>query len=246
MKFYFVIFLSLFASFFLMAQEKTLTAEADPWPPYVDKANPTDGLALEIIRAAYKTEGYTVKMTYVPWSRASNEVASGTVDILPDTWMTEDQKKVLAYSEPYAQNEIKFIKLKGDPFEYTGLDSLKGKTIGIIRDYGYNDAFLKSDLFKKEEVTDLMTNINKLTAKRIDLTLEDPIVATYVMNATDPTALSKIQFSKVSLSRVGLYVCVGLKNPRHQELIDAFNRGLTKIKADGTYKKLFDKYGVSE
>ena len=131
----------------LWAQGKALTASADPWPPFVDNNNPTDGLSLEIIRAAFQTQGYTVNMTYTPWARAEADVAKGVIDILPDTWMTEDQAKILVYSDPYAKNALKFIKRKGDPFEYTGIESLKGKEVGIIKDYGYEDTFIKSYIF---------------------------------------------------------------------------------------------------
>jgi polar amino acid transport system substrate-binding protein len=230
----------------LWAQGKALTASADPWPPFVDNNNPTDGLSLEIIRAAFQTQGYTVNMTYTPWARAEADVAKGVIDILPDTWMTEDQAKILVYSDPYAKNALKFIKRKGDPFEYTGIESLKGKEVGIIKDYGYEDTFIKSDLFKKEEVPDLMTNIKKLLANHIDLTLEDPIVATFIMKSVDPTLLSKVEFTKNDLSTVPLYLCVGKNNPRQNEIIEAFNKGLLAIKADGTYKRLFSKYGISE
>jgi len=91
-----------------------------------------------------------------------------------------------------------------------------------------------------------MTNSTKPLASRIDLTREDPIVATFVVNSADTALLSKIQFVNTSVSRIGRSVCVGLKKSRHQEIIDAFNRGLRKIKADGTYTRIFEKYGIFE
>ena len=92
----------------------------------------------------------------------------------------------------------------------------------------------------------MMTNIKKLLANHIDLTLEDPIVATFIMKSVDPTLLSKVEFTKNDLSTVPLYLCVGKNNPRQNEIIEAFNKGLLAIKADGTYKRLFSKYGISE
>jgi polar amino acid transport system substrate-binding protein len=228
------------------AEEKTLVAAADPWPPFVDKNNPTDGLALEIIRAAYATQGYAVKMEYVPWARAENGVKEGKFDILPDTWMTEKRKAYLFYSEPYAFNKVKFIKAKGDPFEFNGLASLEGKTIGIVRDYGYGDEFLSATNFRREEVVNIIANIKKLTAdtKRIDLTLEDEIVARSVIVMENPELLEKIEFTQNSLSENALHVTSGLENPRHKEIIDAFNKGLAEIKANGTYARTLANYCI--
>lgn len=244
---------SVMAFFFLIltvlncpAEEKTLVAAADPWPPFVDKNNPTDGLSLEIVRAAYATQGYTVKMEYVPWARAEQEVKEGKFDILPDTWMTEKRKAYLMYSEPYAFNKVKFIKVKGDPFEYNGLASLEGKTLGTVRGYGYGDEFLSATNFRRDEVVDIITNIKKLTAdsKRIDLTLEDEIVARSVISKESPDLLEKIEFTNNSLSENALHVTVGLAHPRHKEIIEAFNKGLAEIKANGTYAKTLANYGI--
>lgn len=246
MKLLLALFLLSTVSLPLTAQTKTLTAEADPWPPFVNPKDPTGGLSLEVIRAALQTQGYRIQMTYVPWARALSDVREGIVDILPDTWRIADQATYLAYSEPYATNEVRFIARKSDPFEFDGLESLKGKKIGTVKDYGYQDAFIDSNLFVREEVPDLMTNIRKLLANRIDLTLEDPIVATYIMDVADPGLRAQVRFSKKSLSTVALHLSVGIKNPRAREILAAFNRGLSTIKSNGIYQRLFAKYGIAE
>ncbi len=228
----------------LIAQEQTLVAAADPWPPFLDPAHPKLGLTVELVRAAYATQGYKVELAVVPWARAENGVREGRYDVLLNTWMTGKRKEYLIFSQPFASNEIKFIKRRGDPFEFTGLESLKGKRIGVIRGYGYEEAFISSTLFVREDVTGLMENIHKLLAKRIDLTLEDVIVAQAVLAADDATLLGRVQFVEKSLSVNPLYLTSGRSNPRGQELIDAFDRGLARIKADGTYQKIMKRYGI--
>ena len=229
-----------------MANEKTIVAAADPWPPFLDPATPKEGLSLEIARAAYETQGYTVEMNYVPWARAIDGVKKGKYDILPNTWITEERKTFLMFSDPYAVNNIKFIKNLDDPFEFEGMESLAGKKIGTIRGYGYGDTFLNATHFVREDVTDLMTNIKKLThsSRRIDLTLEDEIVARVSIGNENPGLLSKIAFTKNALSSNNLYVSSGLQNPRHKEIIEAFNKGLAIIKANGTYARIMEAYGI--
>lgn len=222
---------------------KTIVAVADPWPPFVDKENPTDGLSLEIIRAAFKTQGYEVKMEYVPWARALNGVKDGTYDIIPDAWFTVERKKFFLFGEPYVANELKFIKRKGDPFEFDTLQSLEGKLVGTVRGYAYGDEFLQSQDFKREEVVDLMLNIKKLIAGRIDLTIDNEIAVIALIKQVDPSLLLEIEFVKTPLSRDFVYIMAGLKNPRHKEIIKAFNNGIAKIKANGTYNKICEKYG---
>lgn len=241
-----LILVGLMASLFSTAYAKTIVAAADPYPPFVDSGNPTDGLSLEIIRAAFKTQGDDVKMVYVPWARAEAGVKDGTYDILPNTWYTEARTKELVYSTPYAVNNVKFIKVKGDPFEFKGLDSLKGKRVGIVRGYGYGDAFSTNTGFTRDEVIDVITNVKKVVAKRVDLTLEDEIVAKFLVGKEDPKMLDQIEFSKESLSSNPLHITAGKKNPNHAEIISKFNAGYELIKSNGTLAAILKKYNMAK
>lgn len=240
----------LFGAFMLLlslnahAQNKMIVAVTDPWPPFIDPQNPKEGLSMEIVRAAFESQGYQVKLEIVPWARAEDGVKEGTYDILPNTWLTEKRKAYLMYSDPYATNEVKFIKKKGDPFEFAGIPSLSGKTAGIVRGYGYGDAFMKADNFTREELPDTMTCLKMLVGGRVDLTLEDEIVAKALIAKEDSSILDKIAFTKNALSRNDLHVTVGLKNPRHKEIIEAFNKGLAVIKGNGVYQKIIESYGI--
>jgi polar amino acid transport system substrate-binding protein len=226
------------------AGPKTITAAADPWLPFINPDSPSKGLSLEICTAAFKTQGYDVKLEIVPWVRAENGVKNGEYDILPNTWMTTKRKAYLAYSEPYASNQVKFIKKKGNPFEFNGLSSLSGKVVGIVRGYGYSTEFMNDPAFEREPSTEFMTNIMKVVAGRIDLALEDELVAKATIKKTDSSLLNKIEFTRNPLSSNDLHVTSGLANPRHKEIIDAFNKGLKEIKSNGTYKKIMAKYGI--
>ncbi len=227
------------------AAEKTIIAVADSWPPFSDSSEPAGGLSLEIIRAAYKTQGYQVTMEFVPWARAIERLKTGTrYDILPNTWMTEERKTFLMFSDHWAVNEIKFIKARGDHFEFTGIESLAGKTIGTIRGYGYGNEFMASTLFERKEGNKLIGNIKKLAHKRIDLVIEDEIVARAAIIKEDPNLMKRLQFTKNALSSNKLYVTSGLANPRHKELINAFNKGLAVIKANGNYARIMANYGM--
>lgn len=240
----FACLLAILISSIAYAAPKTIVAAADPWPPFINPDSPTKGLSMEIITAAFKTQGYDVKLEIVPWNRAENGVKEGTYDILPNTWKNDKRLAYLAYSQPYASNQIKLIKRKGDPFEYNGLSSLSGKIVGIISGYGYSSEFTNDPGFEREPTGDLITNIKKLVGKRIDLTLSDEIVAKAVIAQKDSSLLDKIEFTKTPMSSNDLFVTCGLANPRHKEIISAFNKGLEAIKADGTYQKIMQKYGI--
>jgi ABC-type amino acid transport/signal transduction systems, periplasmic component/domain len=221
-----------------------ISAINDSWAPFLSPDLPGQGIALQIVRAAFKEEGHEVEMTFAPWARSIKAVKEGSVDILVGTWWTEERSVLLNYSDKYLVNNIKFIKRTGDSFEFNGLDSLNGKTVGIIRDYGYGDEFRRAINFKKPETSKLLYNLKKLTHNRLDLTLEDEIVARALIKNEAPELKDKISFSTNPLSSNTLHITSGLKNPRNKKIIADFNKGLEKIKKNGVYDAILKAHGL--
>jgi polar amino acid transport system substrate-binding protein len=222
----------------ISVQAEKITAVGDPWPPFLDPNRPNKGIVVEIATAAYATQGYELEMSFVPWARAIAGVRSASSDLLLGTWFTKERTEYLMYSEPYLDNAIKFIKKKGDDFEYSDVESLTGKSVGIVRGYGYGEEFSNAENFKKPEAKNLIINIRKLVAGRINLAIEDELVARSIMAKEDPELLDQVEFSKVDYSTNALHVTSGLANAKHKELIEAFNRGLSEIKASGKYAEI--------
>ncbi|WP_255561854.1 transporter substrate-binding domain-containing protein [Zooshikella harenae] len=142
--------------------DEKITAAGDPWPPFLSPDLPDQGLSVAIVTEAFKREGYDLSMNFVPWARAIDGVKKGSYDILVSTWWTEERTKFLLYSDPYLENQIKFIKRKGDNFEYNGLASLDGKKVGIVRGYGYGDDFMNATNFTHHETSNLIKNLKNL------------------------------------------------------------------------------------
>jgi len=227
-----------------ISNAEKISAINDSWSPFLSPDLPGQGIALQIVRAAFKEEGHEVEMKFAPWARSINSVKEGSVDILVSTWWTKERSTFLNYSDKYLVNNIKFIKRTGDSFEFDGLASLNGKTVGIIRDYGYGDKFKKANNFKKPETNKLINNLKKLTSNRLDLTLEDEIVARALIKNEAPELKDKISFSTTSLSSNTLHITSGLKNPKNKQIITAFNKGLEKIKKNGIYDSILKSHGL--
>ena len=241
-KFLIALLVGLLAASGAEAEGKKITAAADPWPPFIDPRSPTQGLSMEILRAAVGPQGYEVELHFMPWSQVEERVTAGEIDVIPHTWTTEERRKHLLFSEPYAVNEVKFVKRKGDPFEYEGIESLSGKTVGIVRGYGYPETFKGATNFRRREANDTLSNVKRLVFGLVDLTLEDRIVLVDTLRKSDPALLDEIELTKNSLSTQTLSVSCALVNPRCQEIIDAFNRGFEEIKANGTLERILAGY----
>ena len=227
-----------------LAQADTITAAGDPWPPFLDPEHAKQGVAVEIVTAALASQGHTLKFSFMPWQRALDGVKDGSIDILVGAWHTQEREAYLMFGDAYLSNDLKFIKRKGDSFAYTGIDSLKGKNIGTVRGYGYGDEFANATHFKKQEAAELMPSILKLAGGRIDLTLEDEVVARSMISKKDPALLEQLEFVDPPLSSNPLHIATGQKNANKTKIIDAFNKGLAAIKADGTFDDILTRNGL--
>lgn len=226
------------------AQAATYTGAANDWAPFADKSHPKQGVVVELVSAALKTQGSELKFTTMPWNRAVDKVKKGEIDLIPTMWYNEERTKDFAYSDYILKNQIKMIKKKGDAFEYAGLSSLKGKTVGIIRGYTYPKDFMSDKSFTREPAKDLEANYKKVVAGRIDLTLEDELVAKAMLFKEDPKFMDKIDFVTNPVSTNELFLTCGKVNPKCTTIIETFNKGLAEIKANGTYKKIMASYGM--
>lgn len=215
-----------------------LTAGADPWPPYIDSDLPKGGVSVQLADAALRTQGYTVSNRILPWARAIEEAKQARVDLILDAWWSQERSKFFLFSRPYLNGPLKFIKNKGGPFEYQGLGSLDNKIIALVRNYAYGDEFLSSKNFTHYLVHDFMQGIQMLVRKRVDLTIENELVARTRISQSQPELLEQLEFVEPAISDNLVYLIASYKHPHHQEIIGAFNKGLAVIVENGTYQRI--------
>ena len=223
------------------ANSKVIIGLQNEWPPYIIAGNPPTGLSVDIIKAAYATQGYDIQIQIKPWSRALKEVEHGRDVVVIAAWYSETRKDTLLFSEPYLYNEISLVTLEGKQFEWGTYKDLSGKSVGVIKSYAYDDDFLTSPWFTRVESTDLLTNIHKVMNGRIDMFIEEYRVAQWTMrkNKIAPSLFTKI-YPNVAYS--GLHVASGKTNPNAQRYIDAFNQGLHLIRSNGELDRIVKKY----
>lgn len=223
--------------------DKSLSAVTVNWEPFYAESLPDGGLVSDIVRASFAHSGFDVTIKFVPWDRALDSSAKSEEDVLMGLWYAEERAKVYHYSKPFLANRIVFVKPATDNFEFNGVDSLHGKTVGTIRKYAYSQEFLDDPQIKKVPVSTLAANLKKVAKGRIDLTLDDEIVIKDLLNRELPELRDKLSFTRSALEEKSLYIASSRKHPRGEEIISAFNAGLAQIRADGTYDELLKKHG---
>jgi polar amino acid transport system substrate-binding protein len=196
------------------------------------------GVSVEIADAALRTQGYTVSNRIMPWARALEETRQGRIDVILDAWWSQERSEGFIFSRPYINGPVKFLKRAGDPFRYSDTSSLKGKSIALVRNYAYGDEFLNATNYEPVLVTHFLQGAYMLSLGRVDLAIENELVARSRFKRDAPELLNKLQFAEQPLGDHYVYVIAGYKHPEHLKIIGAFNKGLKVILENGTYRKI--------
>lgn len=227
------------------ATAENLRLVADAWPPFTDASMPSGGLATQIVTTALKRAGYAVDFEQAPWARALLGVGEGRYDILVNAWYSDDRTHIGQFSAGYLVNRITFIKRKDANIAFNGdYTTLHPFPIAVVRGYAYSRGFDSDEQMQKVLVHDFPMAVRMLAAGRVQLTLEDELVARYYLAREAPRLRNSVEFLPRSLTENQLRILVSLKNPDHDRIVAGFDQQISAMKADGTYARMLKEYGM--
>lgn len=226
------------------ASERLTVGALVDYPPFSDLGRPQLGFANDLLATAMKRAGYEVEIAMIPWNRALAGVQDGTYDILTCVWKTPERERFLTFTAPFAVNRLVFAQRANEDFVYQSLDDLTGRTIGTIPGYAYDEAFLKATNFTREEAANVATNLRKLSAGRLDLTVEDELILRFIINTQLPDLKMMLELAPGALSENPLHFGVSKRRPDADQIARAFNAALSDMRGDGSYDHLLEKHGM--
>ena len=237
------VFISLIILLLSSAPVSALTVVAKEEPPYIGNELPGQGLSMEIVQTALERAGYKTSFVFESWPRAYEGGLIGIYDVIGSIWKTDQREKDFVFSQPYLVHEIKFIKNKSSQeLVFNNLDDLNGLIIGTLKGYAYNDEFLRSTKIMRMQQNHLLQNLLLLTQDKIDMTLGEVRKIRFELNKYMKGSIDKLQILPKPLISRGAHIAVSKSNPRHQEIIDRFNKALQDMKADGSYLRIIKKH----
>jgi polar amino acid transport system substrate-binding protein len=163
--------------------------------------------------------------------------------IIASMSITEERRKTVAFTDPYYKAALTFVAKKGSGVKEIDAGALKGKTIGAQSgttqaDYvtaAFPDAELKSYPTQDEVNLDLVSG-------RIDFGVSDLLpMLDWVSKSPDGACCELVGAPVTDAKYAGEGAGIAIRQD-DKALIEAFNKALAEIRADGTYKAINDKY----
>lgn len=216
----------------------------DVWPPFTDQRLANNGLAVDLVSTALRRRGHTVEYVEVPWARVLRGLQQGDYDVIVAAWYSTERSQYGLYSDPYLVNRIRFLRRAGMPIKYSGLDSLRPHSIAVVRGYSYDPAFDAAQGLSKVPVLEFAMGARMLAAGRVQLTLEDELVAQYHLSRDLQEIRDAVEFVEAPLSENGLHILMRRSHPLHRQIVAEFDSELAAMREDGSYREIFRRYGL--
>ncbi len=216
------------------------------YPPFsfVTPEGELAGFDIDIAKAVVKAAGAEIELVTSDWDGIIPGLLAKKFDcIIASMSITEERKKKVNFSNKYYNTPAKFVQKKGMIATYSK-DAIKGKTIGVqratihenfIKDNWGSDVTIKGYGTQEEVYLDII-------AGRLDMFFSDSIAASegFLMKAEGKDfEFIGPDFADPKWFGDGAGIAV---RKADTGLVDALNAGIAKIRADGTYKKIQDKY----
>jgi polar amino acid transport system substrate-binding protein len=196
------------------------------------------GFSIDLMNAVASKAGIQVKYVNTPWEGIFNALAQGDRDVLISSiTITPERAQTMDFSAPYFDaQQLIAVGSNSKVAKFSDLTKLKvGVQTGTTGDevvtklQGKNSA-----LIKRFESTPLA--LKELDAGGVEAVVADNgVVINYVSN--NNAKLRTVTDTSFAPEQYGIAVKKG-----NAELLGKLNQGLADIKADGTYKKIYDKY----
>jgi len=254
-KWYYGMILILSFIFINCALGDQIILVADEWCPY--NCSPNSGrkgymvdLATQILGEA----GHRVTYQTINWSRSIVKAREGMYHGIIGS-SREEAPDFIFTKEPFGLANCHYWVKKGDPWRYNGLNSLKGRWLGVIQDYDYGKEL--GDYINKNEGTFAVQEragddaldilIKKLEHGRINTLNEDKNVFLYKLKKLGKMGLFEdAGHDLTSIESNYIYIAFSPFFKQSKEYANILNEGLIRYRKNGTLQKLLSEYGLTD
>lgn len=229
----------------------TLIQGWNPWKPfaYMDENDSMAGIDVEIAHLILTHAGYQLSYQEASWARQLKGIEDGTIHMTASAMKTPEREAYAYFSDPYyTESYIVFVR-RGEAGNYdiASLQDIVGSSfrLGVMRGSLYGDEFVRlmkhpDFVSQVEEVTSDEQNQQKLLTHRLDGFIQEASrmrmagTASGVLEQVEPLFVIEGDCLHFMFSRQAV----------SPGIVAVFNEGLRTLRVDGTFQRVFEKYGV--
>jgi len=213
-----------------------LTAHPDYPPVAWAHGGTLRGAGIEVVRQLAKDADVPLVITDEgSWAAAQSAVKSGKADAIVGLYRTPKRMEFFDYVQPaIAPDPSAVLARVGEPFSYTGWNSLIGKKGAASHGEAYGDTF---DAFMKARLTiQRVSGFSGVYQAVADKSADYGLIGYYAAVTGAPKSIRIVEPNFVT---EGLFIAFGKHSACEARLTPTFSKDVKRMIADGTVKRLF-------
>jgi polar amino acid transport system substrate-binding protein len=213
-------------------------------PPmqFVDRSGELKGMRVELGKAIAKRLCLTPEFVRIEFSAMIPGLKSGRWDLINSGIFYTDERAQIMYMLPYEDQAISISTNRGNPLKIAKPEDLSGMSVGVEIG-GFEER--KARELDKQLTGKGLKGLTIRTFENFSMAFQalraGQVEATLSIDATSAEYHKRGGFENVLH---GLFATPVALAARNKSLADAIAKALNDMKADGSFQKLFDLYGV--
>ncbi|AFU71247.1 MULTISPECIES: amino acid ABC transporter substrate-binding protein/permease [Bifidobacterium] len=196
------------------------------------------GIDMDLIRKIADIEGFSVQIQSLGFNAALQALNSQQADVvIAGMTITDQRKQVYDFTDPYFDSGVQMAIAK-DNDQIHSYKDLRGSVVAV-KTGSEGEAFAKQRAdqygFTVKAVDQSSTMYEMVKSGNAQAVIDDyPVLAYGIAQGNGLKTVTK--------KEPGASYGAAVRKGENKEFVAAFNEGLAKMKADGSYKKLVDSY----
>ena len=224
-------------------QHTSLKCGTNSFPPFgYEHEGRAAGVEVDLVKEMGRRLGIAVEVDIYPWPRMLKMMQNGQLDCMFAAFYTPEREQYMSYTRmPIHVSRLALYTRKDRVFEFRALEDLKGKRIGILRDFktvavldqrldeGFADVIYGKDF---NQLFDL------LEADRVEVVIVNHHVGDHLIITKK---LSSVVELPMALSSNSAFITF-TRQRDYQSLIPKFEYALFEMMAEGDYRDTFERH----
>ena len=235
----FSLFLFLVAALALSAAPLRVGIDTDGEPmTFLDAKGVPSGFAVDLMNAI--ASEMKMEVTYVakPWAEMMEDFRAGRTDALANITFTAERARFIDFTDPHVVMSAAIFVRKGDTTIKTLADlrtqrvavKLSGAPHAYLVAHGWD-----AGVFPAPTLRD---SLRAVSERRADAALDASIIGSKLLH---DERMTNVEIADVSVRDFAQRLHIGLQ-PGHAAQVALINDGLARVRANGTYDRIYEKW----
>jgi len=165
---------------FIQQHPTVSVAVLSEFPPFSFRENGVlQGLTIDYLKRLEKETGLQFELHDGEWNDLLDGFKSGHFDVISDISWSEERAGFTLFTETYYETPTVVMMQKNDLDSYQGIESLRGKRVGMLKGIFYQEALSRKLNSETVEFDSMLGQVKALAYKQVDAIILPFVVANY-------------------------------------------------------------------